>query len=935
MPSSRSRKRLRDSHDPIEGKVWAYRKAAAVMASFDPLTLRPFETEGRPGEALSLLFDDSVIAYSRRHERRWMLKTSIRLEALRRLGNRKRFVAALDSNDEKREDDLLQTMFSAYLRGTAPPLGEQSVEQLEATLQAVLWLQAVLNVPDLDRVRQRIEEKRMIEPFTFLVGDSFAGRTKELEELRTYVGILPAERWTHVVSASIRRFIGLKQRAPLMIHGPGGSGKSTLLAKFLLEHLQAPPEYRFPCAYLDFDDPYLRLDEVDTWIAEAVRQLRIQHRSVLPESQWEHEPEPFRQVGELLNEMLNRKATSRATRQEELKLVAVFAQAARCVAADLGPEPNRDPPLLLVFDSFEEAQYAYPRGVDRLWNLIAELQLEYDTLRVVVSGRALVDIAPINKRTVQTLEIGDLDLDAALAFLRKQHVTDQALATALVKQVHGNPLSLKLAAEVVQAEGATEKGVAGLQTSTWVLFGASEAVVQGQLYTRILAHIRDEEVRKLAHPGLVLRRITPELIMNVLQKPCGIVVNDPADAQRLFEELRRVVSLVTIAEDGSLHHRSDLRRVMLKLLERDKPEQVEAIDRAAVEHYKAFSDPVSRAEEIYHRLRLGEPQAEIDERWIDGVEELLGNALDDLGEKPRQYLAARLGGTVLDLKDQFAELSERQLAKELEPILAEDPNRVLAKLREASPRSRGSVLDPLEVRARSAVGELEEALDLAVRTIPDAEEAGNRDSLLTLLVTAADVAERLGRWEDAADFFRRAERVADAQQSDLQELEFAAKRFRLLHEHNPQSPDITTLANDIANRYFSLSDDKLLTNDAVVRHVASALGVVRPDILARSLRLVPIPPLQPDQRESLINALEAEARAPEQKWLAEIFCRTLNLPPPPKWRTIVDVAYSTNRLGDFMQRVIAAERGTAENVVSVTLAGLIDAPSPSGEMHHR
>jgi tetratricopeptide (TPR) repeat protein len=932
MSSSPDRRRFRGQRDPLEEKLWAYRKAAAVMASFDPLTLRPFEAEGRPGEALSLLFDDSVIAYSRRHERRWMLKTTVRVEALRRLGNRKKFVAALDLNDEKRDDDLLQTIFSAYMRGTALPLEEQSVEQLGATLQAVLWLRSALYVPDLDLVRQRLEEKRMIEPFTFLVGDSFAGRTKELEELRTYVGILPPERLTNAVSASIRRFIGLKQRAPLMIHGPGGSGKSTLVAKFLLEHLQAPPQYRFPCAYLDFDDPYLRLDEIDTWIAEAVRQLRIQHRSVLPEPQWEEEPEPFRQVGELLNEMLNRKATSRATRHEESQLIAVFAQAARCVAADLGPEPDRDPPLLLVFDSFEEAQYASPRGVDKLWNLIGELQMEYDTLRVVVSGRALVDIAPINKRTVQTLELEDLDLHAALAFLRKQGVTDPALAAALVKQVHGNPLSLKLAAEVVKAEGSTEKGVAGLHTSTWLIFGASEAVVQGQLYTRILAHIRDEDVRKLAHPGLVLRRITPELILKVLQKPCGIVVRDQADAQRLFEELRRVVSLVTVAEDSSLHHRSDLRRVMLKLLERDKPEQVEEIDRAAIEYYSAFGDPVSRAEEIYHRLRLGESAAEIDERWIDGVQELLGNALDDLRENQRQYLVVRLGGGLLDSGDFSAELSERQVARELEQILADDPGRVLTRLRGIAQRSRGSVLDPIEVRALAAVGELEGALEVAWRAIPNAEEFGMRESLLTLLVTAADVSERLERWEDAVEFFRRAERVADAQNDPLQELDFAAQRFRLLNEHIPESTDIDAIANDIANRYFSLSDDKLLANDTVVRHVASALGPVRPDVLARSLRLVSIPRLEPDQRESLINALESRERTPEQKWLADLFCRTLNLQPPPKWRNIVDAAYKTNRLGDFMQRVLAAERG-AENIVGVTLAALIDAPPESNQMH--
>jgi hypothetical protein len=931
MLSFRNRRRFRGKRDPVEEKLWAYRKAAAVLASFDPSTLRPFGMEGEPGEALSLLFDDSVIAYSRRHERRWMLKNPMRERALQRLGHRKRLIAALELNEEKRDDDILQTMLSAYIRDDAPPIEDQSVEQLGGTLQAVLWLRTVMtSVPDLDRVRQRLDEKRMLEPFEFLVGDAFAGRTKELEELRTYVGVLPPERFSHQVSASLRRFFGLKKRAPLMIHGPGGSGKSTLVAKFVLEHLQAPAPHRFPCAYLDFDDPYLRLDEVDTWVAEAVRQLRIQHRSVLPEARWEQEPEPFRQVGDLLNEMLNQKASRRATLQEESQLIAVFAEAARCVAADLGPEPDRDPPLLLVFDSFEEAQYSSPRGVEKLWNLLGELQQDYETLRVVVSGRAPVDIAPINGRSAQTLEIGDLDPDAALAFLRKQMVTDPALAQALVKQVHGNPLSLKLAAEVVKTEGTTEKGVAGLQTSTWLVFGASEAVVQGQLYTRILARIRDDNVRKLAHPGLVLRRITPELILHVLQKPCDVVVNDLAHARQLFEELRRVVFLVTVADDGSLHHRADLRRVMLKLLERDKPEQAEEIDRAAVEYYGAFDDLVSRAEEIYHRLRLAQPPSEIDKRWIEGVEERLGDAFDDLREKPRQYLASRLGGALPE-SDLSVELSERQLARELEQTLAENPVRVIARLHDAGQRSRGSVLDPIEVQALAAVGDLEKALDLAVGKIPDTEEFGTRESLLALLVTAADIAERLERWAEAAEFFRRAERVASTLKDPVQELDFAAQRFRLLNEYIPESQDIETLANDVANRYHSLSDDKLVNHEAVVRHIASALGAVRPDVLWRSLRLVGIPPLEDSQRESLVHALESKST---QKWLADEFCRKLNLPPPPKWKTIVDTAYRTNRLGEFMRTVVAEER-PPENDVSIALAGLIDVPPPDDSMHVR
>ena len=49
----------------------------------------------------------------------------------------------------------------------------------------------------------------------------------------------------------------------------------------------------------------------------------------------------------------------------------------------------------------------------------------------------------------------------------------------------------------------------------------------------------------MAHPGLVLRRVTPDLILKVLAQPCGIEVPDEETARELFDELAREVSLVT------------------------------------------------------------------------------------------------------------------------------------------------------------------------------------------------------------------------------------------------------------------------------------------------------------------------------------------------------------------------------------------------------
>src|SRR5690348_9699275 len=98
----------------------------------------------------------------------------------------------------------------------------------------------------------------------------------------------------------------------------------------------------------------------------------------------------------------------------------------------------------------------------------------------------------------------------------------------VVAVVGRNPLSLRLAADLLVRAKAEQLG----DEEMWRRVG--DQVVQGRLYERIALHIHDEEVRRLAIPGLVLRYVTPELIRNVLAAPCGV---DPNEADRLFDAL--------------------------------------------------------------------------------------------------------------------------------------------------------------------------------------------------------------------------------------------------------------------------------------------------------------------------------------------------------------------------------------------------------------
>jgi hypothetical protein len=237
--------------------------------------------------------------------------------------------------------------------------------------------------------------------------------------------------------------------------------------------------------------------------------------------------------------------------------------------------------------------------------MLAQLQRRWPFLRVVISGRAPVTTLKLAGAAPKQLELGKLDAESATAILVRDGVSDKKLARRLVDLVGAIPLSLKLAAELYKREAEESGGLKDLKRNSRFWISASASVIQGQLYDRILGHIHNEQVRRLAHPGLVLRRVTPEVIFHVLNGTCELGLDTLAQAKELFEKLEQETSLVKRDDlEGALVHRADLRRVMLDLLRQREPARVRRIHEAAVAWYSRQTDLRSRAESVYHRLCL-------------------------------------------------------------------------------------------------------------------------------------------------------------------------------------------------------------------------------------------------------------------------------------------------------------------------------------------
>ena len=96
-------------------------------------------------------------------------------------------------------------------------------------------------------------------------------------------------------------------------------------------------------------------------------------------------------------------------------------------------------------------------------------------------------------------------------------------AAWIAKFVGGSPLSLTLAARVHKKAGLS--GVDSIPRQNLLFFSIGEAEIQAALYWRYLDQI-DDDLRPLAHPGLIVRRIDADVILQVLAEPCGLAVTD-------------------------------------------------------------------------------------------------------------------------------------------------------------------------------------------------------------------------------------------------------------------------------------------------------------------------------------------------------------------------------------------------------------------------
>lgn len=685
--------------------------AAAVLTHFEPLTLKAHAGTLSPlSPAMVELLDASAPSRASRHARR--LRHAVRRQALARLGTRQAMLEQLALNAAP--DHPTQTAFLALLQtpGLVRGLTHSSDPvHLAALGEAVGWVEGILDdLPDTAEINARMARARLLAPLRRLVGEHFAGREDVLADIARHLDLAP-------------------EGTVLMLQGPGGVGKSTVLAKFILDAIEKSPDPP-TVMVLNLDDPQLVIDDPFTLLQEAGRQLRIQHPDLNPR---------LDKVRDYIASLQRRSRSMGAL--ESVSGGTVEWNAVSQIARDIvGLIPGRQP-VLLVIDTFEEAQTTGPSAVNRLLQLVDSLRSGNPRLSVVIAGRVDETSAPRH-----TLTLGALDRIAARAVLEKvaglgplpDDLADQIFAVA-----RGNPLATHLAGRILAAEGPD---VFRRDKDLGRLIGQIRTEkVQAQLYGRVLGHIRHAEVRRLAYPGLILRRITPDVLRHVLAEPCGVSIPDDAEAARLFDLFASEVALAEPEPGtGALRYREDVRRVILADLRADQPDLAALIDRAAIDHYRTQTGSVARAEEIYHMLASGADQADIDARWEAGVEPYLVRAIEELPPRAQVCLANRLNMDLRpDLQDAANQQQWEQNAERTARALMRDdlPEEALAVLNQRDARLPGSPLHLTEAEALAMLGQKTSALRAIDAGLASAEAAGDRLLVVNLRLLESLVRE--------------------------------------------------------------------------------------------------------------------------------------------------------------------------------------------------
>lgn len=583
--------------------------------------------------------------------------------------------------DKGLDVELASAWLRQFLRGHKPRFGELSVRHLRAVTAAVGSLSAcrdvIAAIPDVEQAERWLGLAELRQPLEILVGqrspgeDRFVGREKEMRQLRGFVDVLGSQSVSESVSRGLKRIrravANLVERPSalgLTLVADGGLGKSALVAKFALNHF-LQPEGAIPFIYFDFDRASLQPREPDQLLIEAARQISLEMPSLAE------------RLSAIRRRLRNDMSDRDRVYEEVVASEALTSAPATDPYVEFGTilrEAAKSTPsgvALLVLDTMEMVQ-SDPEAINGIVHFLRRLcERPFRELRIVAAGRA--EVAELSQITGLVMAAENIELKP-LGVTDAREMVDR-LGRVLMNEewnedwtralVGGDrepgarrvPLTLRVALELLRDALPSERE--GLVRYIAELGATATNDLVGRIYVRrIINHVRDKDARALAWPGLVARRITPDVLKSVIAPIAGL---HGAGATAAFEKLEREVWIVE--RDGdALVHRSDLRARTLPFMRRYNREVFDRLVHSLRDYYWTRGDAV---EASYYRLLSGEHPEFLLEEVEGSMFDRLASAAEDFAAdwQPEDMPYARL--TYSYLRSRRGPLMARRLFETL------------------------------------------------------------------------------------------------------------------------------------------------------------------------------------------------------------------------------------------------------------------------------
>lgn len=729
---------------------------AAVVGHFDPSRIAARLAEPERERVLSILVRDCEVEVVG-NRRLWLLGRAARRTALMRLVGDQQHLKQLLRRTRPEPEDHAGRLLRRMLRGASMETATVSAKRLAFLLQVADWVHGIVpNAPDPDGIRRRLALATFEDSLRMLFKDGFAGRRSELKRLRRILAEPDGPE---------------SQLAVYGVTGVGGVGKSTLLARFAMECLarRRTDPTAPPIILIDFDRSRFGRNDSLNLTFELTRQLGLQLPDIRSRLSALRRDARDTYLGGKRSFDEHPSTDSESLFRSRAEILYELKHALKETA--IGKRP-----IVLILDTFEVFQSGRAGDEElscdeagweiRSWLLALINEAELTPLKVIVAGRApIAEIEALSEFLVDDIELGALDLGDAQRLLQRFGVNAEQ-ARLLHEAFGGNPLVLRLLAQRLRRPpGPRVEDLTAERAGE-----ADQELLQGVLYRRILDHVHDPRVKRLAHPGLVLRRVTPDLIRAVLAPNCDISA-DTVASDTLFARLANEVWLVRRVDANTVEHRRDLRRVMMHLIVKDPIEvaRTVTIHRAAAAYYESGRDPglsskAAAAEALYHRLMIAglDELAAIEPTTIQAAEASLTADLADLPPAAAAWVGYALGHPLSDseglslpepYRSRWTDERGAQLIREDEPDRALD---LFARRGDAHDRTPpGWMFQAMELTVR-----WREIPDLG-KALPQAPVSPGGDDRFFAIPTLARVYLHCGQTTQAlryADFLLTAQR---------------------------------------------------------------------------------------------------------------------------------------------------------------------------------